>query len=242
MMPNMINTKFDFQAEAGGRDSDKYSPTLQEYHRLLWSKPLPGGEMFSLTKISGNRLYHKSELGEFFLSSDRAVPTFSGWKRLEHVVSQVSNEQLQKFEHLADTIGGIVVWPSNQVEGMPTINAARGFDRKIVDRLDITIECIRRYYLGQDSSLHDTLDRYREFFNLFGGFKGYIDFFLLQDAVSEDYTTVNIATPFDNFNTSPAPSSVDEYVMYMEATAKFVEARNERIAIVAIQIEDGSGT
>ena len=51
----MIDINFDFQAEAGvdkngvQRDSDKYSPTLQEYHRILWSKPLPSGKMFDKT-------------------------------------------------------------------------------------------------------------------------------------------------------------------------------------------------
>ena len=85
----MIDTNFDFQAEVNGRDSDRYSPTLQEYHRILWSKPLPSRQMFNLTKISNNRLYHKSELGEFILSSDRAVPTFSTWKRLEQIIAQI---------------------------------------------------------------------------------------------------------------------------------------------------------
>ena len=74
---SVIDVGFDFQGEAGldragvQRDSDKYSPTLQEYHRILWSKPLPNGKMFELTKISSNRLFHKSELGDFYLSSDR---------------------------------------------------------------------------------------------------------------------------------------------------------------------------
>ena len=30
----IIDIGFDFKAEAGGRDSDRYSPTLQEYHRI----------------------------------------------------------------------------------------------------------------------------------------------------------------------------------------------------------------
>ena len=66
-----IDVDFNFQTETldkngNERDSDKFSPTLQEYHRILWSKPLPNGEMFELTKISDNRLYHKSHLCEFF--------------------------------------------------------------------------------------------------------------------------------------------------------------------------------
>ena len=225
----MIDTNFDFQAEVNGRDSDRYSPTLQEYHRILWSKPLPSGQMFNLTKISNNRLYHKSELGEFILSSDRAVPTFSTWKRLEQIIAQIPREQIDKFVHLSDSIGGIVIWPSNQINKMATINAERGFNKKIVDRLDLTIECIRRFYLGESSPLDALLTRYKDFFDIFGGFKEYIEFFLLQDAVSDDYTSVNIAVPFNNFASSPIPNDVGEYVKYMEATSHFIKMRNLRI-------------
>ena len=230
-----IDVEFDFQQEAGldragvQRDSDKYSPTLQEYHRILWSKPLPNGKMFELTKISNNRLYHKSELGEFYLSSDRAIATFSSWVKMKPIIDQISAKELGDFIRLTDTIGGIVIWPSNKINGFQTINGARGFNRQIVDRLDLTIECIRRYYLGESSSLYETFKRYDDFFNLFGDFKGYIDFFLLQDYVSEDYLSVKIAEPFDDFRSTPIPKTVDEYLLYMSATAGLIQLRNQRI-------------
>jgi len=227
----MFDINFDFQDEAGGRDSDRYSPTLQEYHRILWSKRLPNGNIFHLTKISQNRLYHKSELGEFFLSSDRAVATFFKWKSMEHIISLVPREELDTFVHLSDTIGGIVIWPSKQINNMHTINAERGWNDKIADRLDLTIECIRRYYYHEENNpLYETLNRYKKFFDLFDNFKGYIDFFLLQDAVSDDYSTVNIAIPFDDFKTKPTPRNFDEYIQYMETTSKFVNKRNMRIS------------
>ena len=233
----MININFDFQDEAGGRDSDKFSPTLQEYHRRLWSKALPNGVMFNLSKVSVNRLYHNSELGEFTLSSDRAVATFAKWKSKEQLIAQIPAEELKSFVTLTDTIGGIVIWPSVQIDHLPTINAARGMNRKIADRLDLTIECIRRYYLGKESPLYATLLRYKAFFDLFEDFKGYIDFFLLQDAVSEDCSTVKIAVPFDNFESSPVPKDLDEYRQYMEVTAQFVNTRNARIAEYAEQAQ-----
>ena len=230
-----IDVEFDFQQEAGldragvQRDSDKYSPTLQEYHRTLWSKPLPNGKMFELTKISNNRLYHKSELGEFYLSSDRAIATFSSWVKMKPIIDQISAKELGDFIRLTDTIGGIVIWPSNKINGFQAINGARGFNRQIVDRLDLTIECIRRYYLGESSPLYETFKRYDNFFHLFGDFKGYIDFFLLQDHVSEDYSSVKIAKPFDNFNSTPIPKTVYEYLLYMNATAGLIQLRNQRI-------------
>ena len=231
MKGKLIDINFDFQAEAGDRrDPDKYSPTLQEYHRILWSKPLPNGNIFTLVKISANGLYHKSELGEFFLSSDRAIATFSRRKRSEHIISQVPKVEIENFYRLTDTIGGIVMWPSNKIDKKMTINGERGFNRKISDRFDLTVECIRRYYRGEYCPLYETFKRYSDFFSLFDDFKGYIDFFLLQDIVSDDYSSVKMAMSFDNFTTSPIPSCLEEYLIYKDNTTKFVEARNARIA------------
>jgi len=229
-----IDVTYNFQSETEPRDADRYSSKLQEYHRILWSKPLPNGKMFELSKIGQNRLYHKSDLGEFYLSSDRAIATFSKWKKTASLISKIPKEKLTNFINTTETIGGIIIWPSNQVNKMPTINASRGWNNKISDRLDLTIECIRRYYLDQKSPLYETLKRYDNFFKLFEDFKGYIDFFLFQDAVTSDYTSVRIAPPFDNFESIPVPTTVDGYMLYMEYTIELVKARNERIAKLEI--------
>lgn len=224
-----IDITYNFQAETEPLDADRYSPTLQEYHRILWSKRLPNGNVFKLEKISNNRLYHKSDLGEFYLSSDRAIPTFSKWKKMEHIISQIPKKKLNNFINLTETIGGIVIWPSNRIGKDQTINGARGFNSLISDRLDLTIECIRRYYLNQESPLYDIFKKYDDFFRLFEDFKGYVDFFLLQDFVNSDYTKVNIAVPFDNFKSIPVPKTVDEYIGYMNYTEGLIKARNRRI-------------
>lgn len=225
-----LDVNYNFQKETDPLDADRYSATLQEYHRRLWSKALPNGTIFELSKISQNRLYHKSSLGEFYLSSDRSVPTFSNWKKLKHIISEVPEEKLIQFDNIAETIGAITIWPSNRIGTQATINGAKGLNNKICDRLDLTLECIRRFYLGQESPLFDTLSRYNDFFMLFGNFRGYVDFFHFQDAVSSDYYSVIIATPYDNFLSSPLPSSVDEYIRYLEATEILINARNKRIS------------
>lgn len=76
----VIDTAFDFRSDTPpGKDPDALSPTLRRYHRYLWSKPLPGGEMFELsTSMPGHYLYHVSGLGEFSLSSDTMMQTFTG--------------------------------------------------------------------------------------------------------------------------------------------------------------------
>ena len=225
----MININFDFQKESSYKDSDRWSPTLQEYHRILWSKPLPRGELFTLSKISQNRLYHNSFIGEFYLSSDRAVATLQKQKTMKQILSQIDQEELIKFKKLSDTIGGIVIWPSKRVNNKMTINGARGFNRFISYRLDLTLECIRRYYIGVPSPLSDVLERYSAFFELFVDFRGYINFFLLQDAVSNDYSIVNIAPPFNDFHDTPLPKNDEEYIEYILHTSRFINKRNSRI-------------
>lgn len=239
----MIDVDFDFQAEAGfnkagiERDSDRYSPTLQEYHRILWSKSLPNGRRFELTKITNNQLYHKSELGEFYLSSDWGAVTLSGRRQTKKFLSELDPANLQNFQKAVITIGARMVWPSNRISGASTINGAKGMNYFIADRLDLTIECIRRYYLGETSPLYETLKRYDDFFQLFDDFKGYIDFFLLQDYVTEDYTSVKIAEPFDDFRSTPIPKTVDEYLTYMNMTSELIKLRNQRIKNNSTQVK-----
>jgi len=87
------------------------------------------------------------------------------------------------------------------------------------------MECIRRYYVGEESSLGNTIRWYVPFFKLFGDFKGYCEFFLLQD----DFTKVNFFLPFKDFDSRSLPANVEEYREYMINSMEFIRKRNERI-------------
>jgi len=227
----MIDTTFDLRADGGGKDSDAYSPTLRRYHKLLWSKPLPSGLPFLLDDTTpGVYLHHRSALGEFFLSSDSVMPTFTRWFSLKSITQQFPEADNENFRTIGYTIGGMMVFPGNQIDGKLTINGARGFNRKIADRMDLTLECIRRYYRGESSPLGDTLRRYSDFFGLFDDFRGYADFFLLQDLITDDYAAIKFFMPFDDFETSSVPREVDTYKDYRRLSIEFIEARNLRIA------------
>lgn len=226
----LIDTSFDFRTDAGGKDPDSDSPTLRHYHQLLWSKPLPNGRPFHLADtVPGAYLHHRSELGEFFLSSDSVIPSFTRWRSLKHIVDLFPEEENEGFRAIGYTIGGMMIFPGNRIDGKQTINGARGFNRKIADRFDLTLECIRRFYGNQTSPLAETLSRYQEFFALFGDFQGYVDFFMLQDLVTEDTSSVKFFLPFDDFNSSSVPHNRDFYIEYRHRSIKFVEARNRRI-------------
>jgi len=238
-MDGEINTAFCFKSDTPWgkkrgairkKDPDAFSPTLRRYHKLLWSKPLPDGFPFKLVDtIPKSYLYHKSEKGEFWLSSDTVIPTFTREKKIRHVIEQIPPYDLDWFHAIGYTIGGMMVFPGQRMGGKMTINGARGFHPQIKDRFDLTVECIRLYYLREWSPLRDVLERYADFFDLFNDFSGYVKHFLLQDIVNDECSEVKFFMPFDSFKTSPLPPSKDAYVLYMQHALEFIEARNKRI-------------
>jgi Family of unknown function (DUF6994) len=191
---------------------------------------LPSGKPFELDITTPRPyLHHLSELGEFWLTSDAVIPFWSRWTKMKHLIDQIPEVEIEECNRIGYTIGGMMVFPGNQVDRKPTINGARGFNRSIADRFDLTVECIRRHYLGEPSPLSDTLARYTDFFSLFGDFTGYVDFFHLQDLVEEFTSTVKFFTPFDDFAASPLPGTLDAYFEYRQRAIEFIESRNRRI-------------
>ncbi|WP_128081675.1 DUF6994 family protein [Arthrobacter sp. TB 26] len=109
---------------------------------------------------------------------------------------------------------------------------ARGFHPRIADRPDLTLECIRRHYLGElPNPLAKPLARYSDFFALFKTFREYVEFFLLQDLLEEDGQNVrSFLHPIADFRTKDAvPKDGPEYLTYLENSNAFISARNRRI-------------
>lgn len=228
----MIDTSFDVYSDTPvGKDPDQWSPTLRRFHAHLWSKPLADGHHFTLsTKTRGAYLHHISSRGEFILSSDSIGHTYRYSKPVAEVIAQVPQVELDEFFASASTIGAYTVFPGRTVGRKPTINGARGMHPKIGDRFDLTLECIRLHYAGQDSPLSEALARYSTFFDLFGDFAGYVDFFLFQDLVNKDNCSIEFFLPHTDFNSRPYPANLDAYRAYRDAVTSFISARNTRIA------------
>lgn len=223
-----IDTKFNFYTDANGGDPDSTSPTLKRFHKLLWSKPLPNGKTLELLdNRSGSYLYHQSELGEFYLGSDAITHSYKNHKRKQWLVSQIPNEVTELFD-TGSTIGAYTLFPNNRIDGNHTINQARGVNSLIDDRFDLTLECIRLFYLGQTSPLYDTLNRYKNFFALFENFIGYIQFYLLDDIIDNN-GNIKFYLPFDNFKSKPVFNSIDDYFLYKQGVMTFINSRNKRI-------------
>jgi hypothetical protein len=230
----IIDTGYNFFTDARGGDPDSTSPTLRRYHKSLWSKQLPCGKTFQLLD---NRqsvyLYHKSELGEFFLGSDAIAHSYKNHKRKQWLTKPVSSEVDELFD-MGSTIGAYTIFPNNRIDGNNTINQARGVNGLIDDRFDLTLQCIRCFYLGQPSPLYDTLLRYKNFFDLFDNFLCYIHFFLLDDLIDENQE-IKFYLPFDNFKTPPKFTNTDDYLLYKKGVMNFIRLRNKRIEDYVLQ-------
>ncbi|MBN2664522.1 MAG: hypothetical protein JXR68_12800 [Bacteroidales bacterium] len=228
MKQMIIDTTFNVYTDAQGGDPDSTSPTLRLYHKFLWSKPLPNGKFFELTdNKKGVYLYHNSKLGEFFFGSDAITHSYKNHKRKKWLTEQIQNEVNELFD-TGSTIGAYILFPNNRVDEKHTINQARGINSFIDDRFDLTLECIRLFYLRQENPLFETLLRYKNFFDLFDSFTNYVKFFLLDDLVDENLQ-IKFYLPFDNFKTKPTFSNVNDYLVYKNGVMNFIKSRNKRI-------------
>ncbi len=197
----MIDVTFDFRTDTPGcydptkksqRDPDIYSPTLRRYHRELWSRELPNGEIMDLKEGKDPKddyLIWKN----FRFGSDTIIIDFNNTRDKEIIekVKQEVGDYKSYFENLTRrsyTMGGTIIFPKHD----QSMNQRRGTNPRIADRWDLTLECIRRYYIGQTSPLSDVIEGDKDFYALFCDFRGYVDFFFLQDAVTDDYSKVNI--------------------------------------------------
>jgi hypothetical protein len=230
LFPTKIDTSCDVRDDTPENgDPDRFSRTLYYFHKFLWSKHLPSGALLDLEVVwNGKFELHSELLGESYLTSDSIIHTYREWRQRTYGLFNFGDKEDEEFIKLSYTIGGYLVFPGKQINHKKTINGARGFDHKIGDRFDLTLECILRYYSGDRSPLADDLQRYGKFFDEFEDFRGYVNFFLLQDLVCDDYSRVNFLIPFNGFGPPPRPSLAD-YEEYRRRSMEFVKARNRRI-------------
>jgi len=237
----MIDILFDYRKDSGikkktgeYRDPDTYSKRLKEDHCILWSKPLPNslfGHLFLTT--NGKEIVGKTtNSAQFTFNPDSITNCFSKWDKMKTLIDNPSIKcLLDEYNKVDYTIGSSIVFPIQDDNGSSswTINKARGCSPFIRDRIDYTLECVRLFYLNNDndSPLKSCLNRYKAFFNLFGDFKSYVKYFLLDDLVTDDYQkVVSFTGTIDFENALPAASN---YSQYIKNTIEFIKKRNKRI-------------
>lgn len=227
MISNDLDVEYDYRKDCPGKDPDAASQKLYETHKTLWNKELPNGAYFNLRILNPNssRILLANDACDN-LSSDGICATFLGRRNMEFDFWFTENEN-EDFTSKGRTIGAHIIFPAHRRNGH-TINQARGCHVKIRDRFDLTLECISRFFEGRDSPLTKTLDKYKDFIELFVNFKSYIKFFMLQDFVDEKYQ-IKYTIPFDNFKRTSFPLNKDEYINHRIETINMINKRNQRI-------------
>jgi hypothetical protein len=228
-----IDISLDLGLDAKGKNPDLHSKTLKEFHKHLWNKYLPNGKLFELSEsLTGKYLTFDEESSSMELGSDSIANSYasSSSAPIRKIIAEVGEEMVESFRKLNNTVGAFTVFPSARIEGKMTLNGARGFSSAIADRFDLTLECIRRHYLGASSPLADVINRYSGFFSLFESFDGYLDFFLLGDLVDEAGRIKFFISDREPFEGSGYPRNSVEYLEYRSNSMEWVTKRNAQIA------------
>ncbi len=212
-------------------DPDAKSDTMRRYQYLLNRRELPNGEFFDLQYHTKPNLCWKG----MRFSSDSIIASFRyrNYPLIQEIAKRPGyRDWVERYIREAYTIGGEILFPIN-----PSINSVRGFGNpSVTDRFDLTLLCIQRYYEGVGSLDDYGMDRLlgairdnRQFFDCFVDFKGYVDFFFLQDAVDGDCNTILYLEYLGR------PRTAEDYDSFMAKEMDFLRKRNERIAKVDLK-------
>lgn len=225
-----IDITYDVRLDSRGKDPDFASPTLRRFHKLLWNKELPSGEILELfDDIPKHYLLGRAKGIEISLSSDTMCNSYVKRRRMQAIIHP-HLEPIEIFRKHLYSVGGFILFPAKKVNGLNTINQERGWIKSIDDRFDLTLECIRLYYLGLESPLSVVLTRYHQFFELFVDFRGYVEFFLLQDLMTEDFQSIKFFLAGGlSAERRALPGTSEEYLEFMQNAQAFLAARNRRI-------------
>ena len=228
------------------RDPDRYSGELKEYHKCLWSNRKLNGKPFTLSDGDENGLIYSNGELEIVFTPDSITNSFKDSHRKTKINGKTESELiaefrkedseidalLNKYENEEDyKIGTSIIFPiainGNSIRW--TLNIARGILYKIHDRIDLTLECIRRHYQEPNTynPLRSSIDRNLEFFNLFDSFESYVDFFFLKCFFDENGNIKGLSGTLD-FN-DPFPSTKEQYRTYVKNMLEFMDKRKEDI-------------
>ncbi|MHA7209554.1 DUF6994 family protein [Arthrobacter sp. MDT1-65] len=234
----VFDITFDYKSDSAGKDPDSHSPRMKTDHQLLWTKELPDGQMFrpavpALAKVRrfNYLVVEQNPDRRFTVGSDAITSSYTTWSRPKALVEarqQLTDDQQLRYLNPPYTFGSAMIWPVRMIH-KPTMNQARGTRPKIADRMDLTLECIRRHYAGEPGSpLADVTTNYADFFDLFGTFERFVEFFHLQDLVTPD--GIDFFLPLEDFRRPGTPATKDEYIACREASLKFIAQRANRMA------------
>ena len=220
-------------------DPDAFSERLYDFYETIWNSQrqklnlnLPevqkvwNGQAWELVGVADKSLR---------LGTDSVMSIY--WHRcdMRGFIAQLIEAKGDDFKHFirdylqdANTTGGFMLFPRHR----QSLNQARGVNAVINDRFDFTLECIRRNYLQQDNPLQAALDNDKAFFDSFGTFEKYVDFFCLNNSWVKDGQVFNLMDNKSlenyNFDKNPLPTKDNWWGFYNNIMER-LSSRNEQI-------------
>ena len=221
-----------------GQDPDKHSKNLGEEHCKLWNHTSGFGKLEwnpynrLTTTINGvEYIFTPDSITNCYIQSKRRVKgdTLTESEKVRSFGNEVAS-LIKDYEDTDYTIGSSLLFPIS-IDGKSlhwTMNRARGISYKVHDRIDYTLECIKRYYdKNDDNPLKKAIERSKEFFDLFSCFKDYAEFFFFDDFIAEEGNVISFTGDIDFDN--PFPNTKEKYIEYIKNTMLYILKRNKRI-------------
>ena len=237
-MPLKIDIEKVYKDYTSKLDPDKYNEGLGRAHCELWTSKEKLGvlEWHYLNKLTTT-----IKDVEFIFSPDSITNSFRNSNRLIKSLGIKEKDLIANFGNDVDkliseylkidyTIGSSIIFPisigGNTIKW--TMNQARGLSCRVHDRIDFTLECIKRFYEGnKDNPLQKALEKSAPFFILFNSFDEYAHFFFLEDLIDEKGNVISFTSTIDF--TSPFPTTKEQYFQYLSNTIEFIKNRNAKI-------------
>lgn len=224
---DFVLDKFEFDKEAGlfwfdkeggkvYRDADVFSAVQYRYYEIFLNKKMPDGaeNKFIMRKTGSNLDLLCTNDPNITLSCDYIGPI----KKSYYINNKSDSEKLAKMLLSTRNFAGSMVWPNIKKSNF-TVNQAKGFLLK--DRMDLTLLNLKAYYdSGYKASecsciqLGQAFEDYKEWYKHFICFKEFINYFCLNDFVSEDKDYEII--------------SFDSYYAYLGKIEKMIDERKAR--------------
>ncbi|MDR0978912.1 MAG: hypothetical protein LBL91_03105 [Lachnospiraceae bacterium] len=166
--------------------------------------------------LSGNVIYQNSAYGieiqvddEFIWLGSDYIGASVAWAES---LGKYERKEIVEFLEISRRLGGHIVFPrsyykkdKNNILQKETyrwrnisINQARGGRRGYYDRFDLILYAIKMWYEDKNneksSKLYKTINKNKEWFDLFGNFREYINFFKLNGFVNDNYEVLDLTT------------------------------------------------
>lgn len=170
-------------------DCDARSGRLcEQMMEWLNSRRLPDGSILELTR-RGKELVTADGIR---LAGDNMFTRFTARiPDITNALEQKPGEDRETFQQgiirNGWRIGAEIPFPRHR----NSLNQMRGFSRRIMDRFDLTLDCIRSFYDDVPSPLTWVLESDPAWFDHFVDFRGFVDFFLLNEWVNSSYEVID---------------------------------------------------